>query len=67
MAKTTSTKTATRRSSTPPRPKNNDVMTSPSPDAIARRAFELFLERGGSHGHHLEDWLRAERELRATH
>lgn len=33
-------------------------------DAVARRAFELFLARGGVHGHDVEDWLAAERELR---
>jgi hypothetical protein len=32
-------------------------------EAIARRAYELFLERGGTHGHDVEDWLQAEREL----
>jgi hypothetical protein len=31
---------------------------------IARRAYELFLESGGSEGHAEEDWLQAERELR---
>ena len=35
----------------------------PLTEAIARRAYELFLERGGEHGHDLEDWLQAEREL----
>ena len=30
---------------------------------IARRAFELFEERGAQHGRDLEDWLRAEAEL----
>jgi DUF2934 family protein len=30
---------------------------------ISRRAYELFLERGGEHGHDLEDWLRAEGEI----
>lgn len=30
---------------------------------IARRAYELYLARGGSHGSDWEDWLRAEREL----
>ena len=41
---------------------------SPSPvvshDVIARRAHEFFVQRGGTHGHDLEDWLAAERELR---
>jgi hypothetical protein len=32
-------------------------------DAIADRAFEYYAARGGEHGHDLEDWLRAEREL----
>jgi hypothetical protein len=31
--------------------------------AVARRAYELFLERGGLHGYDVEDWLQAEREL----
>ena len=35
-------------------------------DSIARRAFELFLERGAVHGHDLDDWLSAERQLSAT-
>jgi hypothetical protein len=34
----------------------------PSTD-IACRAYELFMERGGAHGHDVEDWLAAEREL----
>ena len=33
-------------------------------DAIARRAHELFVGRGGEHGHHEDDWLQAEDELR---
>jgi hypothetical protein len=33
------------------------------PQAIAARAYELFLERGGEHGGDVDDWLRAEREL----
>jgi Protein of unknown function (DUF2934) len=35
----------------------------PSADAIAARAYQLFLERGCQHGRELEDWLAAEREL----
>ena len=30
---------------------------------IARRAYELYEKRGGEHGHDLDDWLQAEREL----
>jgi hypothetical protein len=40
-------------------PRRRDSIT----EAIARRAYELFLERGSQHGHDLDDWLRAEREL----
>ncbi|MBI3802142.1 MAG: DUF2934 domain-containing protein [Nitrospirae bacterium] len=28
---------------------------------IAEKAYELFQQRGGDHGYHLEDWLEAER------
>jgi DUF2934 family protein len=30
---------------------------------VARRAYELYLLRGGAHGHDQDDWLQAEREL----
>jgi DUF2934 family protein len=33
---------------------------------IARRAFAIFCERGCQHGHDLDDWLQAERELRGS-
>ena len=33
-------------------------------DEIARRAYEIFEQRGRLHGHDLDDWLQAERELR---
>jgi hypothetical protein len=35
----------------------------PITEAIAQRAYELFLARGKQHGHDLDDWLQAEREL----
>jgi Protein of unknown function (DUF2934). len=31
---------------------------------IARRAYDLYLARGCEHGHHVNDWLQAECELR---
>jgi hypothetical protein len=37
----------------------------PSQEAIAARAYALFLARGGAHGDDWADWLRAEAELRA--
>jgi hypothetical protein len=36
----------------------------PTNEQIAKRAYELFLARGGAHGHHEEDWNQAERELK---
>jgi hypothetical protein len=30
---------------------------------IEHRAYELYLERGGEHGHDRADWLTAENEL----
>jgi hypothetical protein len=33
---------------------------------IACRAYELYEERGRTHGHDLDDWLQAERELLGT-
>lgn len=35
-----------------------------SQDEIERRAYQIFLERGGTDGHAEEDWLQAEDELR---
>lgn len=32
-------------------------------EEIRRRAFEIYLERGGLSGNELDDWLQAEREL----
>jgi len=32
-------------------------------EAIRQKAFDLFAERGTTHGGDMEDWLRAEREL----
>jgi hypothetical protein len=34
-----------------------------SGENIARRAHELYLQRGGEHGKDVEDWVRAEKEL----
>jgi Protein of unknown function (DUF2934) len=32
-------------------------------DDIARHAYGLYLARGCEHGHDVEDWVQAEREL----
>jgi Protein of unknown function (DUF2934) len=53
---------------------NNKVATPAAPsgdtrealdDAIRRRAFELYEERGKSEGHSTDDWLHAEAEVLA--
>ena len=36
----------------------------PLEDEIARLAQELYVQRGGEHGKDVEDWARAEKELR---
>ena len=53
-----------------------NVLTMPTPALtdgarnlatdIAKRAFELYYERGCQDGHDVEDWLQAERELQET-
>jgi hypothetical protein len=59
--------------------KTDNVLTMPSVESptvgaigsagvtendIARRAFELYCDRGREDGHDVDDWLNAERELR---
>lgn len=34
-----------------------------SEEEIARRAHQLYVQRGGEHGRDVEDWVRAENEL----
>ena len=48
-------------------PKTNDQTEPPRPtqEAIAHRAYELFLQRGSVPGYELDDWLQAEAELTA--
>jgi hypothetical protein len=35
-----------------------------TPEQIAARAYQLYLERGRTNGHDFDDWLQAEYELR---
>jgi len=32
-------------------------------EKIAKRAYEIWLSRGGQHGSHVDDWVQAEAEL----
>ncbi len=47
-------------------PVENLVVVQPTQAEIAKRAHEIFEARGGGHGYDLDDWLRAERELKAA-
>ena len=40
---------------------------SVSEETIRHRAYELYMQRGGQDGGHVEDWFRAEAELRGRH
>ncbi len=60
------------------RRKTDNVLTMPSVESaiaaaiasgvtesdVARRAYELYCDRGREDGHDVDDWLNAERELR---
>ena len=37
---------------------------SVSQEEVARLAHTYWQQRGGNHGYHIEDWFRAEQELR---
>jgi hypothetical protein len=41
------------------------LSSSVSEEGIARRAYELYLQRLGKHGGAIDDWLEAERVLRS--
>lgn len=47
-----------------PRP-TSDARPTPSHDEIAARAYELYVTRGSGEGEAMNDWLRAEGELRS--
>lgn len=58
-------------------PKKADILTMPNgssqptsatppvpKEEVARLAHRFWAERGGQHGHDMDDWFRAEQELR---
>jgi hypothetical protein len=45
---------------------NGDSRRPLDGEAIARRAYELYLQRGSVPGYELDDWLAAEAELTAA-
>jgi hypothetical protein len=51
----------------PPEPATTpEPVVPPTPVDVSFVAFLFFMERGGKHGHALEDWLRAELLLRES-
>ncbi len=48
----------------PARKGNGSPAGLKNPDAVARRAYEIYQGRGGSHGADLDDWFEAERQLK---
>lgn len=49
-----------------PQQRAKDEVAGPADRDVARRAYELYLARGGTHGFDMEDWIQAESELRAA-
>jgi hypothetical protein len=43
--------------------KNTGYRRPATHDEIAQLAYALWESRGRSNGHHMDDWLRAEKEL----
>jgi DUF2934 family protein len=40
------------------------MASEPSEEEIRMRAYRRYLERGGTDGHDVEDWVEAEKELK---
>jgi hypothetical protein len=49
-----------------PHAEDTSANHAPNHEEIRRRAYEIYLERGGLPGHELEDWLQAEREFESA-
>jgi hypothetical protein len=50
----------------PPHAEDTSADHATNHDEIRRRAYEIYLERGGLPGQQLEDWLQAEREIQGA-
>ena len=44
--------------------RSDSMGSEPSEEDIRLRAYQRYLERGGSHGMDYDDWLEAERDLK---
>jgi Protein of unknown function (DUF2934) len=54
------------KSPAPTATKSKAAKNAPTHEEIAFRAYQIYLERGGAPGNELEDWTRAERELKKS-
>jgi len=54
----------TKTASSPTVKKTRAAKPEPTREEIALRAYHIYLERGCTSGNELEDWVRAEKELR---
>ncbi len=54
-----------KQASAPKAKKETTGTSKPTHEQIAQRAYEIYLERGGTPGDPMQDWLRAELELAA--
>ena len=63
---TSSTSTRAKKAATPQAQESTAVFQSNGnvEAEIRFRAYQLYVQRGGTHGADLEDWLRAETEVR---
>jgi len=50
----------------PPTSKSRNRSAHVTDDDILRRAYDLYVARRCEHGHDMDDWLQAERELRRS-
>jgi hypothetical protein len=53
-----------RRASLPGTPEPEVKPNAVTEDDVRRRAYEIYLERGAAPGNELDDWLKAEMELK---
>jgi len=63
MPKRESKKPATKAGRQTSTEKRAESSPQPTREDIERRAYEIYLERGGAEGYEMEDWLQAEQEL----
>ena len=64
MSSAAESKAANAQVTRPSRATDTSVYPSVSEEKIRQRAYELYMQRGGQHGKHVDDWFRAEAELR---